>query len=106
VHKHNSLSLIRPHLLQRKRVFIKGVASLEGDSLVVFYYLYAPEICGGLWQEWPYTNETTVFQCFDSSTYSRETTVVYYNVLILVLIQGRLLYYNVLILVLIQGRLL
>jgi hypothetical protein len=28
--EHGAPSIIRPHLLERKRVFIKGVASFEG----------------------------------------------------------------------------
>jgi hypothetical protein len=32
-------SIIKPHLLERKRVFIKGVASFEGDKLVVQWNL-------------------------------------------------------------------
>jgi hypothetical protein len=37
---------------------MRGVASLEGDNLLVFYYLSSSEIRpdkrGDLWWEWPY----------------------------------------------------
>ena len=43
---------------------ITGVASLEGDNLVVFYYLGAskiwPDKRGGLWWKWPYKRDTTI----------------------------------------------
>jgi hypothetical protein len=35
---------IRPPLLQRKSVLIRGMASLEGNNLLVFYLLCASEI--------------------------------------------------------------
>jgi len=38
------------------------VASLEGNNLVVIYYLGTSEVCpgkrGGLWWEWPYKRVT------------------------------------------------
>jgi len=41
-----------------------GVASLDGESLVVFYYLVGSEIWrgkrGGIWCEWPYKWGTAV----------------------------------------------
>jgi len=39
---------------------MRGVVSLEGDSLVVFYYLSAYEILYGLWWERPYKRGITV----------------------------------------------
>jgi hypothetical protein len=36
---YSSPPLIRPLLLQWKYGLIRGVASIEGDNLVVFYYL-------------------------------------------------------------------
>jgi hypothetical protein len=45
---------------------IRGLAFLEGDNLVVFYYLSASEIwpdykrCG-LWWEWTYKKGTTEY---------------------------------------------
>ena len=44
---------------------IREVTSLEGDNLVVFYYLKASDIWlhkrNGLWWEWPNKREATVF---------------------------------------------
>jgi len=40
----SSPSIIRPSLLQVKIDLIIGMSSLEGDNLVVFYYLSASEI--------------------------------------------------------------
>ena len=42
---YNSHPLIRPPFLPWQRDLKKGVASLEGDNWVVFYYLSAYEIC-------------------------------------------------------------
>jgi hypothetical protein len=40
------------------------MASLEGDNLVVFYYLGAskiwPDKRGGLWWKWSYKRDTTI----------------------------------------------
>ena len=56
--------LKRPSLLQWKSGFIRGMTSLKGDNLVIFYYLSATEIWldnrGGLWWQLPYKRENTV----------------------------------------------
>jgi len=51
-------------LLKWKSGLTRGVVSLEGDNLVVFYYLSVHEIWpdkrAGLWWRWPYTRGPTV----------------------------------------------
>jgi len=41
--EYNNLPLIRSHPLHEKVFFIRGVASLERDNLLVFYYFSASE---------------------------------------------------------------
>jgi hypothetical protein len=63
--------LLQGHLFYKATYFAikkwpcKGVASLEGDNLVVFYCLNVSEIRhtkrGGPWWEWHYKRVTTVF---------------------------------------------
>ena len=52
------LPLIRPPILEWKSNLIRGVTSLEGNSIVICNYLSASEIWpdkrGGLWWEWSY----------------------------------------------------
>jgi len=56
--------LTRPHILQQESGLIRGVASLEGDNLVVIDDLSASEIWpdkrGGLLWEWIYKRGTAV----------------------------------------------
>jgi hypothetical protein len=53
--------------LYLKSVLITEVASLEGDNIVVFYYLMASEICpgnrGGLIRAWPSCGEKGGYGC-------------------------------------------
>ena len=63
---YSSPSFIRPPLLQSICRLMRGVVSLEGDNLVVFYYLSASESWSDkkdvLWLEGPVARETTALQ--------------------------------------------
>ena len=60
---YSSPPLIRPHLLKWKSGLIRGVASLKGDKLIVFYYLKAFEIWPGPLWLWSYGSSIYNYLC-------------------------------------------